>query len=186
MTTAAAATTRSRFGWIRTLVLTVGIALLGVTLLPPAAGAEADINANVNFQIALCEAGGGTAEVDATRTPGAGLIAVDITCHGGVYDGMNCFTSPYGVTCTGAHPRPVPFRPGSHLWQLKEVMPILESGSVAQIAQVVAAVEAVHDLRSDAGSRVVSPDDQQQDQDTTPSKHKKGKHGKKGGKHRKR
>jgi hypothetical protein len=97
---------------------------------------------------------------------------------------MNCFTSAYGVTCTGAHPRPVPFRPGSHLWQLAEVIPVLESGSVAQIEQVVADVEAVHDLRADAGSRVGSPDEQQ-DQDTTPRKHQKGKHGKKGGQHRK-
>jgi hypothetical protein len=179
MTMAAPATTRGRSGWVRTMVLTVGIALLGLTLLPPVAGAEADINANVNFQIALCEAGGGTAEVDVTRSPGTGLVAVDITCHGGVYDGMNCFNSSYGVTCTGAHPNPVPFNPGSHVWQLEEVIPVLETGSAAQIEQVVAEVEAANDQGSGADPSVVNPDDQQ-DQDSTHRKHKKGKHGKHG------
>ena len=58
MTPAVQVPTRSRFGWVQTVVLTLGIALLGLTLLPPAAGAEqsgsSDVSGNGTFMALLC------------------------------------------------------------------------------------------------------------------------------------
>ena len=185
MTTAVPTTTNGRPSWMQTVVLTVGVALLGLTLMPPAAqAADADPSANATFQILLCEAGGGSATVDPARN-GNGLAGVEVTCTGGVFDGMNCFNSSYGTTCTGAHPNPVPREVGSHVWQLDEVLPVLESGSVEQMHDILADLEAANAPESVAGPSVISPDDQHQDQDHSTGK-AKGKKGKKGGKGRKK
>jgi len=194
MTTAAPTPTSGGPNWMQTVVLTLSIALLGLTLTPPAAqAADSDPSANATFQILLCEAGGGTATVDSTRT-GNGLAGVQVTCQGGTFDGMDCFNSAYGTTCTGAHPNPVPRDAGSHVWQLDEVLPVLESGSVEQMHDILADLEAANeggqdvapaeiDQRPDIKPSVAASDD---DQDKDKAKSKKGKKGKKGGKGRKK
>ena len=133
-TTTTTATTRSRIGWLRTLILTLGIALLGLTLRPPAVEAvmnQGDIHDNAMFQIALCEAGGGKAEVDVARYPD-GIRSIQVKCKGGTFNGMQCDNSRYGVSCQGANRKPGRCEPGwapsdDQLWQLGEGVPILES-----------------------------------------------------------
>jgi hypothetical protein len=190
MTTTATATTRGIFGWMRTLVLTASIALLGLTLLPPAAEAamsQADISANTLFQIALCEAGGGKAQVEVIDRTVQGVRAMRVDCNGGVFGGMYCDNdSVYGVTCTGAHPHPVPpsqvgGRPiPPHLWQTDLVLPVLEGGSLAQIERLVADVEVAFAQQMDADPTRSRRDDRPVDQDSSHGKHKQGKQGKQG------
>lgn len=187
-TTTTTATTRSRIGWLRTLILTLGIALLGLTLRPPAVGAvmnQGDIHDNAMFQIALCEAGGGKAEVDVARYPD-GIRSIQVKCKGGTFNGMQCDNSRYGVSCQGANPKPVPFEPGSapshdHLWQLGEVLPILESGSLLQIEQLVTDVDALYAVQAAPELTLTRNTDPQQDRDAQPATTK---HGKQAGKHR--
>lgn len=185
------ATTRSRSGWRRTLILTLGIALLGLTLRPPDVAAvmnQGDIHANAMFQINLCEAGGGKAEVDVYRTT-EGIKSIQVNCKGGTFNGMQCDNSRYGVSCQGAHPNPVPFEPGSapshdHLWQLGEVIPILQSGSLLQIEQLVTDVDAVSAVQAAPDLTLTRGTDRSQERDTRQTTPKQGKHSKHGGKHR--
>ncbi len=57
----------------------------------PRGGPNSAPSANATVQVLLCEAGG-MAAVDATHSP-SGLHGVQVTCAGGVYDGMDCFNS---------------------------------------------------------------------------------------------
>lgn len=185
------ATSRSRSGWLRTLILTLGIALLGLTLRSPDVGAalnQGDIHSNAMFQIALCEAGGGKAQVDVYRTS-EGIKSIQVRCTGGTFNGMQCDNSRYGVSCQGAHPNPVPFEPGSvlshdHLWQLGEVLPILQSGSLLQVEHLVADVEVVYAVQGDPELTLTRSHDQRQDRNTRQATHTQGSHSKHGGKHR--
>ena len=187
-TTMTNATTRSHIGWLRTLILTLGIAALGLTLRPPAIGAmgQDEIRDNAMFQIALCEAGGGKAEVATSSRTVEGLPSIQVRCRGGTFNGMQCDNSRYGVSCQGAFPNPVPFEPGSapsrdHLWQLSEVLPILESGSLLQIEQLVTDVDAVYAVQAAPELTLTRNTDPQQDRDAQPATTK---HGKQAGKHR--
>jgi len=188
MTTAAPETTCGRSGWIRTLVVTVGIALLVLTLMPPAVRAETSegVRDNTLWQVALCEAGGGKATVTtAERTVSGGLLSTTVECHGGILDGVHCYNSSLGTLCNGGTAGSVSPEPGSQTWPLEEILPVLENGSPEQINDILTDLEGANEPEPGASPSVVSPDDQHQDQDTHHSKHKKGKHGKKGGTGRK-
>ena len=180
MTTKVTTNMLGRSGRIRTVLLTLGIALLGMTLPPPAARAETNqgTSANAVFQAALCKAGGGTVVV--VDMPGWSTVS----CYGGVYDGMSCYNGPEGVFCTGAFPKPTSRAAGSHIWQPAEVIPVLESGTPEQITQMLTEIEAANEGGQDltspgdesapvAAPSVVNPDDKHQN--TGKSKSKKGK-----------
>jgi hypothetical protein len=169
---------------MRTVLVTVGIAVLGLAFMPSAARAaqsSQEISEGTAYQVALCEAGGGTATVDVKRTV-EGVVSTTVKCTGGLLDGVNCDNMNIGTFCSFAAPPD----PGSQTWQRVDFINDLETGSDKQIKQVVADVEAGNNQGSGTRASLVSPDDQQQDQDTHDSKHKKGKHGKKGGKGRKK
>ena len=189
--TATGATARSKYGWMRTVVLTVGIALLGMTLLPSAARAEINDGRtdSAAFLAKLCKAGGGVVVI--VDNPGWTVVS----CSGGVYGGMECYFGPEGTFCTGAYPHPVHLDAGSQIWQIDEILPVLENGSPEQLDEILDDLEAANPGGQNvappadqaapvAASGVVSPDDQQQDQNHSTGK-AKGKKGKKGGKGRK-
>lgn len=162
----------------------LGIALLGMSLLPTPTQADTkqSHSANMAFQVALCKAGGGVAVIiDAPNVS-------HVTCHGGVYDGMKCLNTGDGqVFCSNAHPHPVPLDLGDHVWQPTDVMPVLESGSPEQMTEMLTEIETAQGIAPGSSLSAVNLDDHRQDQDAgkVTGKHKnKNKKGKKGGKGR--
>jgi hypothetical protein len=130
MTTTVVAPTSRGSRWMRTVVLTVGGALLAVSLLPSAVRAETNqgTDANTAFQAKLCRAGGGSPEVHVDATTGSSVVF----CHGGVYGGMFCLNDGPETTCSDAYPHPpfpVAADPGSPIWLLEDVLPVLEDGA---------------------------------------------------------
>jgi hypothetical protein len=64
------------------------------------------VNERSEFQIALCQAGGGVATVSSIRTVGSGLMGTIIMCSGGLLDGMFCKNTQLGTWCSFGFIRP--------------------------------------------------------------------------------
>ena len=187
--------------WVRTVLLTAGLALL-VAAPPQPVGAEqipqTPSDAGTN-QVLACRMMGGTATSDSNRT-GDGLISTTVTCRVPGLGGWVCYNGRYTGTMCWAIPPSGATAPSK--WQDilgGEVLPVLESGSATEINARLAELEAT----DDEGPTTHPSDDQgptahpsvdsgnnQEHQQATGGDQgkpgKQGKHGKKGGKHRKK
>lgn len=85
----------------RTVAIAAFILMLALTTTQRAGANQSGptVNEATQFQIALCEAGGGTATVEAERTVNAGLAFTKVRCTGGLLDGMFCYNGQF----TGTH-----------------------------------------------------------------------------------
>ena len=91
---------------MRAVVMAAVILVLALTSIQRASANQSGptVNERSEFQKALCEAGGGTATIDTTRTVGSGLVGVKVTCTGGLLDGMKCLNAKVGTVCTFSAP----------------------------------------------------------------------------------
>lgn len=91
--------------WQRAAVAFVGAAVPSVVLREPDASANQSgttVNDDSQWQIAICEAGGGHgAVVDVVRMPDWSVRSMATKCNGGYFDGVFCWnSSTYGPECT--------------------------------------------------------------------------------------
>jgi hypothetical protein len=186
--------------WMRTVLLTAGLALL-VSAAPHPVGAEANNPRDAaETQASACELGGGEAHVFVLRDAASGVYHTSVNCTGGDLDGMDCQNDAVnGADCT--MPEWWRFQYVLDGWWVStsEIVGVLESGSEQQITAMMTDLEAAQEggqavappaqeQGPAAQPSVTSADEQEHEQATTNSKHqkgKKGKHGKKGGKGRK-
>src|SRR5262245_19742802 len=142
--TAATGRTSGTQRWMRTLILTAGIALL-VNAVPRSAAAEDNSYHRALAQIAECEAQGGTATVDVSRSPN-GSVLVIVTCEGALNSIFTCYNWANGpTTCYETYQKPG----GSPFAPIDETLPLLESGSVDQFMALLPDLEAGNDQGSD-------------------------------------
>ena len=91
----------------RTAFVALFLALLAATTVQRAnANQVGDMSDTALKQAAWCEALGGVATIDTTRTPADGLTGVSMTCVGGLLDGLFCLNSFSGPICFFAFPAP--------------------------------------------------------------------------------
>lgn len=93
-----------RSAWRHVAFALMGLALLGLALLPMAASANQQgttVSDNSQWQIAICEAGGGKgAVIDVVRLPDFSVRSMQTKCTGGYFDGVTCWNSNgYGIEC---------------------------------------------------------------------------------------
>jgi hypothetical protein len=183
-TTETAARIASGHQWVQTALVAAGVALL-VVAMPGVARAEVkrDPVTAATDEKANCEDMGGEATITVHRTA-YGVESTQVSCEGGFADGITCDNDNYGTVCWADSG--VDSGAGSSRRPVSTVIELLESGSVAQIDEVLADLEAGNDQGLAARASVATADDQDHQQDTHANKGKHGKHGKKGDKHRKR
>jgi hypothetical protein len=167
---------------MRTMLVMVGIAVLGMTFTPLAArAAENDARDTAKYQAAGCALTGGEADVHVEFDAASGDFISQTTCKGGLLDGVTCTNFPEGSICSKPS---APLVDGQ--WQFYEVVPtwsyhevieIFETGSPAEYHQLLTDLEAAGDGGEEAAS---AADTRDQQQDTNNGKQKKSKHGKKG------
>jgi hypothetical protein len=94
---------------MRTVVMAAFIAMLALTTTQRASANQSGpgVNEASEFQMALCQAGGGTATIEVERTGHAGLAFTKVRCTGGLLDGMFCYNGQYsGTQCWFNHTGP--------------------------------------------------------------------------------
>lgn len=76
----------------RTVAIAAFILMLALTTTQRAGANQSGptVNEATEFQVGLCELGGGTATVDPDRTVGEGLRGTWVKCTGGLFNGMHC------------------------------------------------------------------------------------------------
>jgi hypothetical protein len=171
---------------IRRLTLVAAcIGLFALSTIQPA-GAEvntgSDPSSNGTNQVLWCEAMGGTATVESTRTNADGLLVVTVTCSGGIAGSWVCtnvgdFTDCYS---TGGAPLPTFGELDPAIGTGNEVLEVVDDGAGTPPPALVA-----DSAKPAADSPRVTAPNENQDQDANTSKGKKSKKGKKGKKGKK-
>lgn len=179
--------TRGRF---RTGIATASMAfaLLGLVLGTPGARAEDQTSQQIHddtmWQISICEAGGGTSDVEVDRTVN-GIEGTKTRCNGGYFDGVTCYNGkgdPFcvsGGAVTSTHVTPdLP---------VLEVVGALQTGTAAELQQMLTEIRAAAagdaDQAATGGDQnqsVTAGDQGPQPEAASPNNEKKSKHGKKG------
>jgi len=140
-TTAPTTRTRGTFGWMRTLLVVAGVAVLLTSASQPAGAEEKTAHDRAVEQIAACENLGGTATVDVSRSPN-GSVLITVECKGGWLGGVGCFNWAGGKTACYSFSEQGDSRPTRpQLAAIDQILPVLETGTAAQIASAVKAIQ---------------------------------------------
>ena len=179
-TTAATTRTHGIFGWMRTLLVVAGVAVLLTSASQPAGAEEKSAYDRAVDQITACENLGGTATVDVTRSPN-GSVNITVTCTGGWLGGIECSNwQGWKTFCFADAARDDGHLTRTQMAAIDHVLPVLETGTGAQIASAVEAIQSdgafQAELTSTRSADATLPGDDAH-ADKADTHHKHGKHG---------
>lgn len=161
--------------WQRLAVAFVGVAVPGLALRPAVTSANQQgttVSDNANWQLAICQAGGGTGTVTEVGRYVDGIRSISTLCTGGAFGGVNCFSHyTLGITC---------WKSGAASSQAPITSPLMsyDVGSVQGLDVTTAALTQELQTLAETGSTA------SQEQGIPARKRRRHRKGKKGGKRR--